>query len=256
MTADGLVARDLCVRYGGLLAVDGLGLEVPVGRLTGLIGPNGAGKTTTFNALTGLVAPAAGHIELFGHDVSKLAPHGRARLGLGRTFQRLELFDSLTVGQNVALGREARLAGSNPIKHIVRTRAEREQVATAVGDAAQLCGLAELMDQRVGALSTGQRRLVELARAIAGDFRILLLDEPSSGLDVAETRRFGRILRDLVDRGVGILLVEHDMALVMDVCDHLHVIDFGQPIFEGSPAETAASDVVRTAYLGTEAEAI
>jgi ABC-type branched-subunit amino acid transport system ATPase component len=158
------------------------------------------------------------------------------------------------VAQNVALGREARLAGANPIKHVLRTRAEREEVEAAAADAIAMCGLSDVTRARAGALSTGQRRLVELARAVAGGFRILLLDEPSSGLDVTETQRFGEILRRLVDDGAGILLVEHDMTLVMDVCDHLHVIDFGQPIFEGSPAETAASDVVRKAYLGSDTE--
>jgi ABC-type branched-subunit amino acid transport system ATPase component len=252
----GLVAEDLCVRYGGLLAVDGLTIDVPAGRLTGLIGPNGAGKTTTFNALTGLVRPAEGRITLFGHDLAHVPPHGRAQLGLGRTFQRLELFDGLTVEQNVALGREARLAGSNPLKHVLRSGRERELVRGAVADAVELCGIGDLLGARAGALSTGQRRLVELARAVAGEFRILLLDEPSSGLDVAETEQFGAVLRTLVDRGTGILLVEHDMALVMDVCEHIHVIDFGKPIFDGTPAETAASDVVRKAYLGTEALAV
>lgn len=254
--AGGLTTERLCVRYGGLLAVNDVSLEAPLGRLTGLIGPNGAGKTTTFNALTGLVQHESGRITLFGQDVSRMATQHRARLGLGRTFQRLELFDSLTVGQNVALGREARLAGANPLKHVLRTRSERDVVDTAVRDAISLCGLDELIDHRAGALSTGQRRVVELARAVAGDFRILLLDEPSSGLDVAETERFGEILRTLVANGTGILLVEHDMALVMDVCDYLYVIDFGQPIFEGTPAETASSEVVRTAYLGTDAKAV
>jgi ABC-type branched-subunit amino acid transport system ATPase component len=251
--SSGLSVVDLSVRYGGLLAVSGVSLEAPTGRLTGLIGPNGAGKTTTFNALCGLLRPSAGSIHLFGEDIGHLSPPARAQRGLGRTFQRMELFDSLSVTQNVALGREAGMAGSQPLRHLFATRAERAAVSEAVAEAMELCDLAGLASRRVGAISTGQRRLVELARAIAGNFRILLLDEPSSGLDVNETKRFGAILGEVIARrGTGILLVEHDMSLVMEVCEYLYVIDFGQPIFEGTPADVAASEVVRAAYLGSE----
>ena len=254
MNDDGLEVEGLSVRYGGLQAVHGVSLDAPAGRLTGLIGPNGAGKTTTFNALCGLVRPSAGVIRLFGADVSHLSPPARAQRGLGRTFQRMELFDSLTVEENVALGREAHLAGSRPLRHLLSPRAERSEVAAATEEAIELCGLEALAKRRAGAISTGQRRLVELARAIAGQFGILLLDEPSSGLDATETRRFGEILRAIIDRrGTGILLVEHDMALVMDVCEYLYVIDFGEPIFEGTAAEVRRSEVVRAAYLGSEA---
>jgi ABC-type branched-subunit amino acid transport system ATPase component len=166
----------------------------------------------------------------------------------------MELFDSLTVAQNVALGREARMAGSQPLRHLFARRADGAEVARAVEEALDLCGLAAHARRRVAVISTGHRRLVELARAVAGGFRILMLDEPSSGLDVAETRRLGAILRELIARrGTGILLVEHDMALVMAVCDEIYVIDFGERIFRGTPKEVAASDVVRAAYLGSEA---
>jgi ABC-type branched-subunit amino acid transport system ATPase component len=253
-SVDGLAVSELSVRFGGLHAVNGVSLEAPVGRLTGLIGPNGAGKTTTFNALCGLNKPSAGVIELFGEDISRLSPPARAQRGLGRTFQRMELFDSLLVRDNVALGREAGMAGSKPWRHVLTSRAERAAITDAVDEAIELCGLAPLADRRAGAISTGQRRLVELARAIAGNFKILLLDEPSSGLDSAETKRFGRILREVITRrGTGILLVEHDMSLVMDVCDHVYVIDFGLLIFEGAPAEVRHSEIVRAAYLGSEA---
>jgi ABC-type branched-subunit amino acid transport system ATPase component len=166
----------------------------------------------------------------------------------------MELFDSLTVRDNVALGREAGMAGSNPLHHLLTSRAQKGAIGEAVDEAIELCGLAPLADRRAGAISTGQRRLVELARAIAGNFRILLLDEPSSGLDGSETKRFGEILREIIARrGTGILLVEHDMSLVMEVSEYIYVIDFGQPIFEGTPAEVRHSEIVRAAYLGSEA---
>src|SRR5581483_5071051 len=174
--AAGLAVEDLTIRYGGNVAVSGLSLDAPLGRVTGLIGPNGAGKTTTFNACSGLLRPSAGRVSLFGADVTNLAPPARARLGLGRTFQRMELFDSLTVAQNVRLGREAALAGRNPVRQLISTAADRRAIAGAVGEAIELCGIGDLAGLRAGSLSTGQRRLVELARALAGDFRFLLLD--------------------------------------------------------------------------------
>ncbi|MGH9000137.1 MAG: ABC transporter ATP-binding protein [Acidimicrobiia bacterium] len=253
MNAPRLEIVDLSVRYGGELAVDHVTLEAPVGRLTGLIGPNGAGKTSTFNACSGLLRPSSGRVVLFGENVTRRGPAARARRGLGRTFQRMELFTSMTVAENVALGREARLAGSNPLWQQIGTPRQRVAVRSATEEALELCSIGDIAGQTVGSLSTGQRRLVELARVYAGDFRLLLLDEPSSGLDHAESERFGAILRSLVvERGVGILLVEHDMQLVMSVCDDLHVLDFGRLVFSGTPAETQASPVVRAAYLGAE----
>ncbi len=253
----GLAVDGLTVRYGGAVAVDGLTLDAPLGRLTGLIGPNGAGKTTTFNACSGLLRPAEGRVRLFGVDVTNVPAPARARRGLGRTFQRMELFDSLTVRQNVRLGREAAMAGRNPIRQLVSRADERETIASAVTEALSLCGLEARAGRQAGSLSTGQRRLVELARALAGDFRFLLLDEPSSGLDRAETVVFGQILRRVVDgRGTGVLLVEHDMDLVMRVCDHIFVLDFGQLLFEGTPDAVRDSDVVRAAYLGSEAAVV
>lgn len=253
-TLTGLVIRELTVRFGGLLAVNGIDLEVRVGSLVGLIGPNGAGKTTTFNAITGLERASAGTVELFGRDISKLASPTRAQLGLGRTFQRMELFDSLTVAENVSLGCEGSRAGSNALRQIVGKRGDRDAVSQATQESLEMCGLSELASQQVGVLSTGKRRLVELARVLAGPFRILLLDEPSSGLDDSETERFGEILTSIVQhRGVGILLVEHDMALVNAVCSYVYVLDFGELIFQGTMADVTASDVVRAAYLGSDA---
>jgi len=163
----------------------------------------------------------------------------------------MELFDSLTVRQNVELGAEASHAGNNPLTHLASARSSAERVRRASEQALELCDLSELAGATVASLSTGQRRLVELARCLAGPYRVLLLDEPSSGLDRAETARFGEILGEVVRRrGVGILLVEHDMALVTDVCDHVYVLDFGQLIFSGTAPELVTSPIVHAAYLG------
>ena len=252
--SSGLTIEHVVVRYGGHTAVNGISLSAPVGKITGLIGPNGAGKTTTFNACSGLLRPTEGTVRLFGDDVTRMSPQRRAQKGLGRTFQRMELFDSLSVRENVALGREAGLAGSRPLRHLRGSRSDSAAVAEAVTDALELCGITELAARRPADLSTGQRHLVELARCIAGGFTVMLFDEPSSGLDKGETVVFGRILRSLVElRGVGILIVEHDMSLVMSTCDYIYVLDFGEPIFEGTPSEVGASDIVRAAYLGSEA---
>jgi ABC-type branched-subunit amino acid transport system ATPase component len=251
----GLEIENIVVRFGGHTAVDRMTLKAPIGRITGLIGPNGAGKTTTFNACSGLLRPTSGTVRLFGEDVTHRSPQARAQMGLGRTFQRMELFDSLTVEENVGLGRESALAGSNPLRHLRGARGDSARVGEAVADALHRCGIEQLARRRPADLSTGQRRLVELARCIAGHYRLMLLDEPSSGLDKAETVLFGDILRTLIaDGNLGILLVEHDMNLVMRVCDYLYVLDFGQHIFEGTPREVRGSNEVRMAYLGSEAD--
>ncbi len=249
----GLEVRDLSVRFGGVSAVQGVSLTAPMGSITGLVGPNGAGKTTTFNVCSGLVRPSDGAVMLHGRDVTSLGPSGRSRLGLGRSFQRVELFSSLTVRENVALGREASLAGANPARQLVSSSGQRATVRRAVEDAIELTGIGPLADLQAGLLPTGQRRMVELARVLAGPFDLLLLDEPSSGLDANETRRFGEILTGAIaEWGVGILLVEHDMALVRQVCQKIYVLDFGEMIFEGSAADMLASPIVRSAYLGSE----
>jgi ABC-type branched-subunit amino acid transport system ATPase component/branched-subunit amino acid ABC-type transport system permease component len=249
----GLDLAHVTVRYGGHVAVSDVSLTAPVGRITGLIGPNGAGKTTLFNVASGLVRPAGGTLRLHGADLAGLDPAARARHGLGRTFQKMELFDSLTVRENVSLGREAGQAGRRPWRHVTETRTERNRRSEAAEQAMALAGIADLAGRPVAALSTGQRRLAELARCLAGEFDMLLLDEPSSGLDGAETERFGQVLTQVAaERGAGILLVEHDMALVMSICDYVHVLDFGTKIFEGTTADVSSSDQVRAAYLGTE----
>jgi ABC-type branched-subunit amino acid transport system ATPase component/branched-subunit amino acid ABC-type transport system permease component len=247
----GLTVRDLSVRFGGVHAVNSMSLKAPCASVTGLIGPNGAGKTTTFNACSGLVRPSSGRILLHDLDVTSEGPPRRARRGLGRTFQRTELYNSLTVRQNVAMGREASMAGANPAAQIFSSRHSNRLIAEAVDEALELTGTARFADAQAGLLPIGQRRLVELARALAGPFDMLLLDEPSSGLDGHETEQFGQVLRTVVrERGCGILLVEHDMVLVRDICDYVYVLEFGQLIFEGTAEEMQNSAQVRAAYLG------
>ncbi len=249
----GLAVRELSVQFGGVRAVDNVSLDAPMARITGLVGPNGAGKTTTFNACSGLLKPTTGRVLLHDRDVTGMGPAGRSRLGLGRTFQKAELFNSLSVRENVVLGREAALAGANPITQLVGRRRDRGVIQRAVDEALELTGIGRLSDVQAGLLPTGQRRLVELARVLAGPFDLLLLDEPSAGLDATETVQFGNVLTGVVaERGAGILLVEHDMALVRQVCAHIYMLDFGRLVFEGSPEEMLASDVVRAAYLGSE----
>lgn len=248
-----LAVEQVTVAFGGNIAVKEFSLTARTGVITGLIGPNGAGKTTTFNAASGLVRPRSGNVSIDGRSVTRTGVAARARKGLGRTFQRMELVDAMTVRDNVAIGWEGSRAAWNPFAHLVALPSEKRAMRAATDAAIALCDLGSVVDTPVGTLSTGQRRLVELARCLAGPFRVLLLDEPSSGLDKVETARFAEILRRVVaERGVGILLVEHDMSLVMDVCEYIYVLDFGVPLLDGTPAMVRASAAVRAAYLGDD----
>jgi branched-chain amino acid transport system ATP-binding protein len=249
MTA--LEVQQLSVRFGGHLAVYDVSLSVGSGQIVGLIGPNGAGKTTTFNAICGVVRPSAGRVLLGGRDITRMSTHKRARLGLGRTFQRLEVFPSLSVWDNVLVGLEIRRSwargGVQPQFLAEGADLSAEAEVALILDRLGLAGVA---DQPVGALPTGQARLVELGRALAARPSVLLLDEPASGLDDDETARFGELLCSLAAAGLGILLVEHDIALVMEVCNWLHVLDFGQLISSGSAEDVRNDAKVVEAYLG------
>ncbi|HET7720131.1 MAG TPA: ATP-binding cassette domain-containing protein, partial [Acidimicrobiales bacterium] len=195
----------------------------------------------------------AGTVRLGGQDLHHHSPSWRARLGLGRTFQRMELFETMDVRDNVALGREALLAGTRLTGRLFGRRQERDVCVAAAERALDRCGIGHLAGRIAGDLSTGQRRLVELARVLASGFRFLLLDEPSSGLDVHESEDFAAILRSvLAEEGIGILIVEHDMALVRAVCSYIYVLDFGQLIYDGPAADVLASPAVKAAYLGSE----
>jgi branched-chain amino acid transport system ATP-binding protein len=249
MTA--LEVQQISVRFGGHLAVYDVSLTVSSGQIVGLIGPNGAGKTTTFNAICGVVKPTAGRVLLGGRDITRLSTHKRARLGLGRTFQRLEVFPSLTVWDNVLVGLEIRRSwsrkGVQPQYLAGGADLSSEAEVSLIIDR---LGLGSVSDQPVGALPTGQARLVELGRALAARPSVLLLDEPASGLDDEESVRFGELLCSLAASGLGILLVEHDIALVMEVCSQLHVLDFGQLISSGSAQDVRNDAKVVEAYLG------
>lgn len=247
----GLDLVDITVRYGGLVAVNGVSLAAPIGRVTGLIGPNGAGKTTLFDVSSGLVTPANGRVLFRGEDITAMSTPGRARLGLGRTFQQAQLSTAMTVGETVALGCEAALAGRHVHSQIFPRGGDASLVATTAAEALDLVGIGAIADRRTVELSGGERRLVELARALAGSSDLFLLDEPSAGLDSLEVAHFCQVVLDVVNaRGAGVLVVEHDLAVVLGICDHVYVMDFGRVIFEGPPAALRESDEVKRAYMG------
>jgi branched-chain amino acid transport system ATP-binding protein len=230
------------VNFGGVHALHDLTLDVEAGTVTGLIGPNGAGKTTLFNVICGLQRPSRGRVLIDGRDVTSMRPHARARLGLARTFQRLEIFGSMSARDNILVAAEI---------HRGWTRSGRRpaEVADAI---VERVGLSEVASAQADTLPTGLARLVELGRALATEPRVLLLDEPSSGLDHTETAALGSLLEELASEGMAVLLVEHDVELVMRVCSQVHVLDFGQVIAVGSPAEVQANQAVQLAYLGAE----
>jgi branched-chain amino acid transport system ATP-binding protein len=236
-----LEVHDITMRFGGNVAVDSVSLSAEAGRVTGLIGPNGAGKTTLFNTICGLLTPTSGAVYLGETNLTKMKPFKRARQGLARTFQRLELWSLLTVRENVTVAAELRARygkdGHDP-------RSDVEAIIDSVG-------LSDKIDARVDELPTGQARLVEIARALATKPSVLLLDEPASGLDDRETDQLGTLLRTLASQGMAVLLVEHDVELVMHVCDFIYVLDFGRIIATGTADQVRRDEAVLAAYLGS-----
>ena len=229
---------EVVVRFGGVVAVNGAAFDVDQGMVVGLMGPNGAGKTTLFNVITGLQEPTAGRVRFDGRDVTKVAPRLRALSGIGRTFQRLEVFGSLSVGDNIRVAAE------------MRGLDDPEKVRDGLLDRV---GLRAFANVPADAVPTGIARLTELARALACNPRLLLLDEPSSGLNEAETDAFAILVRSLAeDDGRSILIVEHDVELVLGLCSTIHVLDFGSIIASGPPEQIRADQRVQDAYLGAD----
>lgn len=226
------------VRFGGVLAVDEASFSVPSGKVVGLMGPNGAGKTTLFNVITGLQEPTSGRVRFDGKDITTVSPRLRALGGIGRTFQRLEVFGSLSVGDNIRVAAEMR--------GLPDPQAVRDGLLDRVG-------LTDFADVPADAVPTGIARLTELARALACDPRLLLLDEPSSGLNESETDDFAILVRSLAeDDGRAVVIVEHDVELVLGLCSTIHVLDFGKIIASGPPEVIQADPRVQDAYLGAE----
>ena len=236
-----LDVSEVTVRFGGNIALDDVYLGAEPGIVTGLIGPNGAGKTTLFNVITGLLPPNVGKVTIDGRNVNRLSPTKRARCGMARTFQRLELFSLLSVRENIRVAADVHKGwardGSNP--------------AEVVEEIIERVGLTAVADARVDSLPTGQCRLVELGRCLATKPKVMLLDEPASGQSEAETMIFAELLQSLAAGGMAVVLVEHDVALVMNVCARVNVLDFGRIIASGTPSEIQNDQAVLSAYLGT-----
>ena len=235
-----LQVDDVTVSFGGIKALGGASLTAPDGQITGLIGPNGAGKTTLFDVATGLRRPRSGRVHLDGRDVTRLGPGRRAHRGLARTFQRLEVFGSLSVRDNVLLAAE--------VAHGLRSLRRAGVHADAL---LERCRLTSLANRPAAELPTGTARVLEVARALATQPSTLLLDEPGSGLDEAESQALGDLLLEVAAEGTAVLLVEHDVEMVMRVCTSVTVLDFGTVLAQGTPAEIQADVRVQQAYLGT-----
>ena len=235
-----LEVSGVSVRFGGLVAIESASLSVRRGQIMGLIGPNGAGKTTLFNVIAGIQRPTSGVVRIGGRDISRLPPHKRARLGVGRTFQRLEVFGTLTVRENVLVAAEARRRWDRGVKP--------EQVA---GELLARLHLETMDTATVDLLPSGTQRLVELARALACAPRLLLLDEVASGLSSYEAETMAARLRELAADGLSVLLVEHDMPFVMGLSERVSMLDHGVIVVTGTPAEVQANPDVQAAYLGS-----
>lgn len=242
-----LRTRELSVRYGGNAALTSVSLRIGAGELVGLIGPNGAGKTTFIDALTGFTS-STGAVIMNGTDLSRLKPHRRVRAGLGRTWQGAELYDELSVRENLEVGGH-RPSISESIRALVTGRTPALMV---VDQAVELLGLADILDRSPDDLSQGQRKSVDVARALTAGSTVLCLDEPAAGLDTTESVELGRRLRRVVEAGTSLLLVDHDMGLVLGVCDRIYVLNLGAVIAEGTPDEIRRAPEVIEAYLGTE----
>jgi branched-chain amino acid transport system ATP-binding protein len=245
-----LEVRGLTKRFGGLTAVSSLQFELREGEILGLIGPNGAGKTTTFNIIAGVYPADAGDIRFAGEPILGLPPHEIARRGLLRTFQHNRSFGGLTVLENVMVGAHRRFHWNPLSRRAAREELEQRKRAQSLID---FVGLPELRDADVGTLSFGQGRLLEIARALAGEPKLVLFDEPAAGLTLAEAERIGALIRGIAARGIAVLLIEHDMHFLLPLAHRVVVLNFGAKIAEGAPGEVRSHPAVVDAYLGDAA---
>lgn len=254
---DALVVADATVRFGGVRALDGVSIHVPEQSVTGLIGPNGAGKTTLFGLAGGFVRPDAGRVFFNDRDVTGWPAHRRAAAGMGRTFQRLELFARLSAIENLLVAREVRRSKAtlaDDLFALPRSVSQERAARAAAEEVLSIVGLEWARDREAGTLPLGAGRLLEIGRALCGEPSLLLLDEPTSGLDARESETVATLIRRVrSDLAVTVLLVEHDVEFVAALCDRVFVLDFGRVIAHGTPAEVRADPGVRAAYLGTEA---
>jgi len=254
-----LECENVTVRFGGVIALDSVSLSVPPSTIVGLVGPNGAGKSTLFSVLSGLRRPNSGRVRFEGADITRMSAQARARRGLARTFQHPEMFTGLTAREHIMLSHRMSTRRSRIWTDILTARgfrpADHDEVER-VDQLLEALNLTEISNQPVAGLPLGMTRLVELARALASSPKVLLLDEPSSGLDAQETEQVMRVFERAVElSGVSLLLVEHDVAMVLRLCSYVHVLDFGVEIGAGTPEEIRNNDAVRAAYLGDETAA-
>jgi branched-chain amino acid transport system ATP-binding protein len=251
-----LVGTGMTKRYAGLVANDNIDVEVNPGEIVGLIGPNGAGKTTLFNCLTGAQKLTAGRIHLNGRDITNLPASDRARMGLARTFQQSQLFRHLSVEENLLLGKH-RSYGAGAVLGALGLAGRAERAAgKVVHMIAEQCGLTDVLGAPVGDLPYGTQRMVEVARAIVMNPEVLLVDEPAAGMDSTESEYFGALLRRISrEREMSVLIIEHDVAMVLAICDRVYVLNFGKLLAHGSPADIRADAEVRAAYLGSAVSA-